>query len=91
MPVPVSSWLVAAIVALTPIVVMIIDWAFAQFGQDIPSWLKPILATALGALATWLAGVTFANPVYLALAGMATIGLREILDQLGQALGYVKK
>lgn len=88
---PVTDWLVALIVAVTPVVVGILSWAMKTYGHLIPSWLKPILATGLGAALAYLSGVVTANPILIAVIGMATIGLREIINQLGQALGLFQK
>ena len=85
--VPVSAWVVALVVAVTPVVVMVIDWLLSNFGAQIPALIKPILATALGALGSYLAGVNVADPVIMALIGLASIGVREIIDQLGKVTG----
>lgn len=89
---PYQEWILAAIVALTPVVVQILDWIVDQFKATMPSWLKPLLATALGAFATYLAGLTVGDPILAALVGLAAIGIREIVVRLGitKALGLRK-
>ena len=90
-PAPVNDWLVAAIVALTPVVVMILSWLTDTFKGKMPSWLKPLLATGLGAVLAYLGSVTVDSPLLVAIIGMATVGLREIIVRLGQAFGYFAK
>jgi hypothetical protein len=85
MPTPVNDWLIALIVAVTPVVLSVIDYLFTLFGAKIPSWLKPILAMALGAAATFLAGLTIANPLIAALVGLAAAGIRQVIVWLGRA------
>jgi hypothetical protein len=86
-PVPINDWVIAAIVAFTPVVVAILDWVVSNFGSKMPSWLKPIVAIGLGALASSLAGIVTANPIVAALVGLAAIGLREIVSQLSKVTG----
>lgn len=86
-PAAVNEWLIAAIVALTPVVVMILKSVGEQFVDKIPSWIKPIVAMLIGALAAYLSGLTVANPLIGALIGLAVIGFREIVVQLGRAAG----
>ncbi len=88
---PVNDWLVSAIVALTPVVVAALVWLTEAFKSKIPSWLKPLLAMGLGALAAYLSGVVVDNVLLQAVIGLATIGLREIVVRLGQAFGYFPK
>jgi hypothetical protein len=84
---PINEWIIAAIVAITPVVVAGLKWLAATYVGKLPAWLKPILAMALGALAAYMSGVVVANPMLAAVIGMAVIGLREIVVQLGRALG----
>lgn len=81
---PVAAWIVLAITGLTPVLVSFIGWLFDAFGSKLQPWLKPLLATGLGALGAFLAGITVTDPVKAALLGLATIGVREIVSQLGQ-------
>ena len=83
--VPGKEWAVLAIVALTPVIVQIIDWGFSQIDADIPSWVKPTLSTALGSLLTYLANVAPNDPVVVALVGLATAGIRQVLVHFGRA------
>jgi len=85
-PVPVNEWLLALIVAVTPVVVTILAWLTNQFKGKMPPWLKPLLATGLGALAAYLGAVASDNPLLMAVIGLASIGLREIVNQLNKAL-----
>lgn len=85
MPAPINEWLIALIVAVTPVVLSGIDWVFTQFGAKIPSWLKPPLAVGLGAAATLLSGLAVANPVLAALVGLAVAGIRQVVVWLGRA------
>ncbi len=85
MPAPVSGWIVALIVAVTPVVLSVLDYLFTLFGAKIPSWLKPILAMALGAAATYLSGLSLADPMLAALVGLAVAGLRQVVTWLGRA------
>lgn len=73
------------IAVLVPIVIA----AFKKVIPDIPKWLLPIIATALGPLFDLgiglLAGSEF-NGVAAVLAGLAGVGLRELKDQATKAL-----
>ena len=80
-----TNWIVMAIVALTPVVLMVIDWAFGKFGTIIPSWVKPILVTGLGAVVTLLSGIVTADPLKVALIALACAGIRQIVVWLGRA------
>lgn len=84
---PTNDWIVAAIVAITPVVVAALKWLAATYGNKLPSWLKPLLAMGLGALAAYLSGVVVGNPLAMAAIGLAVIGLREIVVQLGRVAG----
>lgn len=86
-PVPMNDWIVGVIIAVTPIIVAVLKWIVTNFKAKLPSWLVPLIAMALGALAAYLGGLTVANPMLAAVIGMAVIGLREIVVELGRALG----
>lgn len=90
-PVPVKEWLVALIIAVTPVVVSVLAYVVNLFKSKMPSWLKPLLATGLGALAAYLGTVVSDNPLLMAAIGLAAIGLREIVNQLTKALGLTQK
>lgn len=82
-PIPVPpDWnaeLVAAIVALTPIVVRLIVIIGTFIVPAIPRIAVPFVAFALTSLAAYLTGLTSENPVIGALLGLAAIGLRELV------------
>lgn len=63
--------------------------AFKKIVPDIPKWLLPIMATALGPLfdlgLAAIAGTEF-NGIAGALVGLAGVGVRELKDQLVKAL-----
>lgn len=73
------------IAVLVPIVIA----AFKRVIPDIPKWLLPIMATALGPVFDlgigMLSGAEF-NGVAAVLAGLAGVGLRELKDQAQKAL-----
>lgn len=83
--VPGKEWAVAAIIALTPVIVQIIDWLISQIEVDIPAWVKPTLSTALGSLLAWLGGVVTNDPLLIAAIGLATAGIRQVLVHFGRA------
>jgi hypothetical protein len=87
---PINEWAVAAIVAITPVVVAILVWITDSFKKNIPSWLKPLVASGLGSLVIFLGSVVTDNPVLIAAIGLATVGLREVIVRLGDALGLRK-
>lgn len=87
---PINEWLVAAIVALTPVIVGILVWVTDSFKSSIPPWVKPLVATGIGSLITLLGTVVTDNPVLIAVIGLATVGLREVVVRLGDALGLRK-
>jgi hypothetical protein len=88
---PINDWLVALIVAVTPIVVAILSWVADRYKDGLPSWSKPIIATVLGSALAYLGSVVSDNPILIAVIGMASIGLREILVRLAQAVGFFPK
>ena len=83
---PVQDWIVAAIVALTPVGVAILKYGAGVVNKEIPSVLLPIIASAAGALVAYLSGLSLSDPVWLAVVGFATVGLREFIDQLKKAV-----
>jgi len=85
---PFQEWLIALIVAVTPILLSIIDWLFTAFGAKIPSWAKPIAALALGTAASFLSSLVIANPALAALVGLAVAGIRQVVVWLGRAGFY---
>lgn len=88
---PVNEWLVALIIAVMPVLTQVVLYLFGLVSIKIPSWIKPILATALGFLALYLEGLAVSNPVLAALAAGAAVMLRQIVVKLGEALGYRDK
>jgi hypothetical protein len=86
-PVPVNDWLIALIIAVTPVLVMILDWGLNAIDAAhlLPSWAKPILATALGAALTYLSGITTDNALVMTAIGLAAVGLRQVIVWLGRA------
>ena len=89
-PPPFKDWATAAIVALTPVVVAVLIFFVDQFKSKVPAWVKPLVATGLGALAAYLAGVVPSDPLLVAVIGLATVGLREIIARLTAATGLRK-
>lgn len=90
-PPPFKDWTAAAIVAVTPVVIGIIAWVMENHGAAIPFWLKPLLASALGSAVAYLGTVVTGDPILIAIIGLATIGLREIIVRLGQATGLMAR
>lgn len=78
----------AIVLALTAIIVPLVIAGVKKLKPSIPSWSLPILAPALGALITYLEGITVgsgtsASGILLAvIAGSAGVGFREVKDQL---------
>jgi len=89
--VPGKEWLLLAVVALTPVVVTIIDWLATTYAGNIPPWIKPILATALGSALTYLGGLTTGDPLMIAVIGLAVAGIRQVVVHLGRAAGVFAK
>ena len=83
--VPGKEWAVAAVVALTPVIIQIIDWAATYYETAIPAWVKPIAASVLGAALTYFGGFTSGDPLVLALVGLAVAGIRQVLVHIGRA------
>lgn len=77
------------LVMVIPIVVPVFLAYLKKFLPNVPSWALPILAPALGALADWImqmAGVQTGGMVKGALLGSAGVGLRELQNQVSQAM-----
>ena len=88
---PYNDWIVAAIIALTPVFVTVLDWLLGKADSEIPSWVKPLLASGAGSLIAYLATLQSSDPILIAAIGLATIGLREIVNQFGQKVGLFRK
>jgi hypothetical protein len=74
---------------LIAVIVPLIVAAFKKVVPDIPSFLLPVIAPVLGAggglLLAWLASVPGGGWKGAA-AGLAGVGVRELVDQLKKAL-----
>jgi hypothetical protein len=76
---------------LTPIVLVVVPLLVAALKRAIPpghAYLIPILATMLGAALDTLGQLVTANAITPGLGtavGLASVGLREIVDQLRKA------
>jgi hypothetical protein len=73
----------------TPVVVAAVPIVVAFIKKWLPSWLIPPVAIVLGGLAEALAAWTLNRPVdptVLAVAGVAGVGLRELVDQFKKAI-----
>lgn len=88
-PTPTPPASAGLLLAMLPVIVPLL----VSFGKwmvpKLPSWLLPILAPALGAAIDWIgakvSGGT-ASPVLALALGSAGVGLREIVDQIKQAI-----
>ncbi len=83
-PPPFKEWGAALVVAVTPLVLVVLDWLFGQLSASIPVWLKPILVSIFSAGVTYLGGVVTSDILLLALIGLATAGLNELIQKLGE-------
>lgn len=82
---PINDWVVAAIVALTPVLMSVIDWLAATYLRAIPAWAKPVIVSGLGAALTVLSGLSVTDPIQLALIGLACAGIRQVVVWFGRA------
>lgn len=85
-PVPAPTGLLLVII---PLLVPALIAALKFVTDIVPSWVLPILAPALGALADFLSSLMTgdaANPVMGAVLGGTGVAVREIVDQLKQKL-----
>lgn len=77
------------LVMIIPVVVPILIAGLKKWIPNIPSWILPVLAPLLGALADLImqaAGVQTGGAVKGALLGSAGVGLRELQNQVAQAM-----
>jgi hypothetical protein len=84
---PFQEWLIALVIAVTPVFVTVIDWLFTTFGAKIPSWVKPIVAVGLGAALSFLSTLVVANPLLAVVISLACAGIRQVIVWLGRAAG----
>lgn len=83
-PAAINPWL-----GLIPLVVPILVTAVKSFVPKIPKLWLPVIAASIGlalALFDHFTGALGGNPMAVAFLGAAGTGLREIYDQLKQAL-----
>ncbi len=76
-----NSLLLLGVSVVTPMIIRLGKFLVPK----IPSWVLPIAAPALVALADWISGLMggpSVNPVLALLIGSAGVGLREIKDQV---------
>ena len=85
--VPSTEWIVAAIVALTPVIVNIIVWFAQKYTPTIPAWIKQLVALGLSALATYLGGVVVADPMLAAVIALASLGIHALINEFSKATG----
>lgn len=72
----------------TPVVVATVPIVVAFTKQWLPTWLIPSLAVVLGGVGEVLAAFVLnkpLDPVTIAVAGIAGVGLREFVDQIKKA------
>lgn len=84
---PTQDWIIAAIVALTPVVTNILVWVVQKYDVTVPAWIKQFLTLGLSALATYVGGLAVANPVAAALLAFAAVALHAIVNELSKATG----
>lgn len=70
-------------VALPVLIPAIVGAAKPLLGK-VPSVFHPVLAAVLGVASTFLTGASFGDG---ALAGLAGVGVREVVDQLKKYVG----
>lgn len=88
---PTHDWLVAAVVALTPVVVNILVYFVQMYTAQIPAWVKQLVALGGSTLVTYLGSLVVSDPLMVALVGLATLGLHAIINELGKATGLKAK
>lgn len=75
--------LVALLPTLIPVLVPVLVGAAKPLLSKVPKVFTPLVAAALGVASTFLTGAPFGAG---ALAGLAGVGVREVVDQLRKAV-----
>jgi hypothetical protein len=88
---PYNDWVVAAIVALTPILTNIIVYFVQLYSAKIPAWVKQVITFALSTLVTYIAGLTSTNPEIAALLAFFAVAVHAIINELSKASGLKAK
>lgn len=79
--------IVDLISAVTPVLTVVVVWAFKLAWAKLPAsvvvFAAPVLGIVLNYLAAWIVGQTPSDPIVAALLGAAGVYLRELLTTLG--------
>lgn len=79
--------IVDLISAVTPVLTVVVVWAFKLAWSKLPAsvvvFAAPVLGIVLNYLAAWIVGQTPSDPIVAALLGAAGVYLRELLTTLG--------
>ena len=84
---PTNDWIIAVIVALTPVLTNILVYFAEKYSPVIPAWIKQLLTVALSQLVAYIGGLTATDPVIAALLSLAAVALHSIINEWGKASG----